>query len=354
MALSSNEVFTRRFFSCTKSIEVLTHIFLILTVAVEKHFEDFHEDQFDFHSYCIRKVTLQTYVALLRWEDKVFGNDTYVEAAGGVIRNYLHLHDNPTQGTGTTELDYSLMTAAERKKAKSVARKKKIKAEKKAAEKAKLEAEKKKDGKKAFTDEDPDGEEFLKKVPLDEAKKYAATLVKNAPHNVNTWLLQYDVCSRRGKALMALKALFRAKALDKENGMNSEIFKRIIDFCQNVELAEGALPAVEEVFTSERATLLEGKSLNDFVSDWCKKVGSASFGTLSLKMEVAKAMVSCTIGSATDASNLIITDGLEVHGVTLAACEETLVFLKSLNGTESEAEKFAELAKGRYPLSSKF
>ena len=29
---------------------------------VEKHFADFDEDQFDFHSYCIRKMTLRAYV----------------------------------------------------------------------------------------------------------------------------------------------------------------------------------------------------------------------------------------------------------------------------------------------------
>ncbi len=31
---------------------------------VEKHFADFDEDQFDFHSYCIRKMTLRAYVRL--------------------------------------------------------------------------------------------------------------------------------------------------------------------------------------------------------------------------------------------------------------------------------------------------
>ena len=29
---------------------------------VERHFADFDEDQFDFHSYCIRKMTLRAYV----------------------------------------------------------------------------------------------------------------------------------------------------------------------------------------------------------------------------------------------------------------------------------------------------
>jgi len=34
--------------------------------AIEKHFQEFIEDQFDFHTYCIRKMTLRAYVEILR------------------------------------------------------------------------------------------------------------------------------------------------------------------------------------------------------------------------------------------------------------------------------------------------
>ena len=33
--------------------------------AVRKHYDDMEEDQFDFHSYCLRKMTLRSYVHLL-------------------------------------------------------------------------------------------------------------------------------------------------------------------------------------------------------------------------------------------------------------------------------------------------
>jgi len=36
---------------------------------VERVFADIYEDQFDFHGYCMRKMTLRSYVNLLRWED---------------------------------------------------------------------------------------------------------------------------------------------------------------------------------------------------------------------------------------------------------------------------------------------
>ena len=32
------------------------------------------EDQFDFHTYCVRKMTLRAYVRMLRLEDHVWGH----------------------------------------------------------------------------------------------------------------------------------------------------------------------------------------------------------------------------------------------------------------------------------------
>ena len=43
-------------------------------LAVDKHFADITEDQFDFHTYCIRKMTLRTYVKMLRLEDQLYGH----------------------------------------------------------------------------------------------------------------------------------------------------------------------------------------------------------------------------------------------------------------------------------------
>jgi N-alpha-acetyltransferase 15/16, NatA auxiliary subunit len=35
-------------------------------MAVSKHYFDIEEDQFDFHGYCIRKMTLRAYIEMLR------------------------------------------------------------------------------------------------------------------------------------------------------------------------------------------------------------------------------------------------------------------------------------------------
>jgi|EP01047_Picozoa_sp_COSAG01_P046549 hypothetical protein len=36
---------------------------------VAQHFTDWIDDQFDFHTYCLRKMTMRPYVRLLRLED---------------------------------------------------------------------------------------------------------------------------------------------------------------------------------------------------------------------------------------------------------------------------------------------
>ena len=187
-----------------------------LPVAVIKHYEDFHEDQFDFHMYCIRKVTLRSYCKLLKFEDELWGLPHYGRAAEEVIRIHLRLVDDPNAGKNNEdeEPDYSKMTPAERKKAKNIARKKqKKKAQQQAAAETANKDESnntanngnKKKGKPHIIDEDPEGKELLALDHLEEAKKYAAILVRHAPRRMSAWALQYDVSIRRGKMLMALQ-----------------------------------------------------------------------------------------------------------------------------------------------------
>lgn len=53
------------------------------------------DDQFDFHTYCMRKMTLRSYVDLLKLEDVLRMHPFYYKAAMTAIQIYLSLHDNP-------------------------------------------------------------------------------------------------------------------------------------------------------------------------------------------------------------------------------------------------------------------
>lgn len=52
---------------------------------IERHFAEIIEDQFDFHTYCMRKMTLRAYVGLLRLEDVLRQHPFYYKAANCAI-----------------------------------------------------------------------------------------------------------------------------------------------------------------------------------------------------------------------------------------------------------------------------
>lgn len=60
-------------------------------LAVEKHYADITEDQFDFHTYCLRKMTLRGYIEMLKFQDRLHSHTYFHKAAAGAIRWYFHL-----------------------------------------------------------------------------------------------------------------------------------------------------------------------------------------------------------------------------------------------------------------------
>ncbi|CAG0879709.1 unnamed protein product [Darwinula stevensoni] len=75
-------------------------------ISFGQHFSEILEDQFDFHTYCLRKLTLRSYVGLLRLEDVLRSHEFYFRAARCAIEVYLHLHDHPlTEENGIDRID---------------------------------------------------------------------------------------------------------------------------------------------------------------------------------------------------------------------------------------------------------
>jgi len=62
---------------------------------VEKVFNDFRDDESDFHTWCQRKGTMRTYLKLLAWEDTVRAHPAYAKAAQAAIEIYLELDARP-------------------------------------------------------------------------------------------------------------------------------------------------------------------------------------------------------------------------------------------------------------------
>lgn len=328
--------------------------------AVVKHFDDFHEDQFDFHAYCVRKVTLRAYTEVLKLEDNIWGDDYYFRAAGGIVKVYLHLHDNPAILQSTKEPDYSKMTAAEKKKAKAIARKKRIQAEKKEAERRQKEAEasaddgnQKKKGKPSIVDEDPHGKELLKKDPLEEAKKYSAMLSTHCPSYFGTWALQYDVSIRRKKLLLALQALCKMKKIDANH---PEYFTKLVDFSKRTREVGDLPAAVREVLVEESATLLEGKTASQFVTDAAQQAGKEASVALPRCIAIAKALVDTNPTSMETAVSLIAEKNIhEQKGVSVESCRDAYKLLKSIGaGKDATVQKWVADVKLKFHLALDF
>lgn len=326
-------------------------------VAIVKHFDDINEDQFDFHSYCLRKVTLRAYVSVLRFEDELFGEAYYCRAAAGIVRIYLYLVDNPIS-TASEEPDYSKMSAAERKKAKAIARKKKKAAEKKESELQQKRAENEngaknknqKGGKPQVIDKDPLGKELLEMDPLDEARKYASILARYAPNNLESWILQYDVADRRKKPLMALQALYKARSIDPESG---ELFTRLVDFGNKFGNIGDVSAVVKEILDEETPRLFDHQTVSEFIKSTASSIRAEKRTRLPLRTAVARALVETKTASVTDAVSLITEGGMECGGVTIVSCQDALRWLRSF-GPEGEAavEEWKSTVLQRFPRIS--
>jgi peptide alpha-N-acetyltransferase len=68
--------------------------------AVADAFEVWHEDQFDFHSFALRKGQVRAYVEMLQWEDRLRSHPFFSRAAVRAVQIYVLLHDRTQRGHG--------------------------------------------------------------------------------------------------------------------------------------------------------------------------------------------------------------------------------------------------------------
>ncbi|KAK8618882.1 hypothetical protein V6N13_132860 [Hibiscus sabdariffa] len=237
-------------------------------LAVEKHYADITEDQFDFHSYCLRKMTLRAYVEMLKFQDRLHSHAYFHKAAAGAIRCYLKLYDSPLNSPVEEEDNTS----------KTPSQKKKMKKQRK-AERAKKEAEEKNEessasgnskfGKRHIKPVDPDpyGEKLLKtEDPLSEATKYLKLLQKHSPDSLETHLFSFEVNMRKQKILLAFQAVKQLLRLDAEN---PDSHRCLIKFFHKVDSMPAPVTEAENlvwsVLEAERPSIsqLQDKTLSE-------------------------------------------------------------------------------------------
>ncbi|MBE3110741.1 MAG: tetratricopeptide repeat protein, partial [Acidobacteria bacterium] len=165
-------------------------------------FEVWSDDQFDFHTFYLRKGQARAYVDMIRWEDRLQEHPFYSRAALDAVRVYLSMHDaaagkGNANGEGANGED-----EAEKKKAARKARKEAQRVEREAAEQAGKQDPNKavviEEGKKK--DDDPQGLKLAATTePLKEAMTFLEPLLKYSPKSLDAQLAGFDVHLRRSK-----------------------------------------------------------------------------------------------------------------------------------------------------------
>ncbi|WWC71667.1 uncharacterized protein I206_105625 [Kwoniella pini CBS 10737] len=210
--------------------------------ALANVFQDYEDDQYDFHTYCMRRMTFGAYVSLMRYEDQLRSHPGYFKGALAAIELYTKVHDDPS----ITEEKISPEEEAERKKQAKKAQKAEAKAKKAAAT----------SGEKAdppVPDADPTGIQLLKtETPLDDALKLWKPLERLAAERIETWLTGYEIYIRKKQYLAALRALRTAQSI---NPTHPALQYQILNFNKIITSAE--LPEqIKSVITSELPSLL--------------------------------------------------------------------------------------------------
>nr|XP_023477426.1 N-alpha-acetyltransferase 16, NatA auxiliary subunit isoform X5 [Equus caballus] len=246
---------------------------------VERHFFEITDDQFDFHTYCMRKMTLRAYVDLLRLEDTLRRHAFYFKAARSAIEIYLKLYDDPlTSESQQQEINSENLSAKELKKMLSKQRraqkKAKLEEEKKHAERERQQKSQKK--KRDEEEEEASGlkeelrPEKLERIenPLEEAIKFLIPLKNLVADNIDTHLLAFEIYFRKGKFLLMLQSVKRAFAI---NSNNPWLHECLIKFSKSVSNQSNLPDIVSQVLSQEMQKIFVNKDLESFNEDFLKR-----------------------------------------------------------------------------------
>ncbi|KAJ6221410.1 hypothetical protein RDWZM_007222 [Blomia tropicalis] len=181
-------------------------------IEVDNHFAEINEDQFDFNTYCMLKVTLRSYVQMIRLEDQLKSHRFFLKTAKLAIEIYLRLHDKPISSKNEDNDDEgSNMTASELRKMRNKQRKAKLKADKENEIKAKKNNEKRDQEPKSEFAEVVDVNKLEKcETPLDDVMRFLTPFKLFGFRSLETHLLAFEVYYRKEKILLQLQCLKRA------------------------------------------------------------------------------------------------------------------------------------------------
>ncbi|VDM34120.1 unnamed protein product [Hydatigera taeniaeformis] len=247
------------------------------------------EDQLDFHSYCLRKGTLRSYVETIRLEDRLRDHPAYFDAACLAIEIYLYLHVNPLGSEGQEENKQGANpSSSEMKKLRNKQRRAERRAEVSKEDERKREHQNHQRNRDRNEDPENRPPEVEQLSPqklarpenaLNEASRFLQPLIDLSGNRVETHCLAYEVFERKGKYLLMLRAIRRGIKLPtaKDHPWFNECLCRFLIRMSELEPEPGNL--VHEVLLQEVHAIFGDNELPraDETNDNFMKRNSKSF-----------------------------------------------------------------------------
>ncbi|KAH3764695.1 N-terminal acetyltransferase A complex auxiliary subunit NAA15 [Pelomyxa schiedti] len=321
-------------------------------VATMKHFDDYIEDQFDFHYYCFRKMTVRAYLGLMRFVDSVYKNKFYVDAGLTLVKIYLAIHKNPALKTPSPAI--STTTSSSATTASDKATPAKVKSKK--SEPEKKDASKKKGktpSKPAVVDPDPEGITLLSGVtaPLGEAMKILNNLNSFSANVLDVHTVGFEVFMLAEKYLMALRAINQAAAVTSYS--HPAVHKMAMEFFHTVDPKMSTLPPqVTQVIETQRALIIPANTTLPQVN--ATFIANAGHNSVAHATSALQCAFLLDPPSVTTAVALFDSVSLKQSDYTsIKDCIEAVEVLKSLQLTEA-AEKLMTRCNTLMPLATSF
>ncbi|PWZ01441.1 N-terminal acetyltransferase A, auxiliary subunit [Testicularia cyperi] len=343
--------------------------------TLDKIFQEFWDDQLDFHSYCMRKQTLRSYVRLVRFEDNLRSHPAYFRSAVAAIGIYTRLHDQPGLPASQREEDEKRdNTAGKSGESNGMSQSQKNKAAKKAKlatiKAAEEEARKRKDDLSADAataeddqpkpDSDPKGEILfgsVKESPLKYAEKYLRFLATHAPQRPETWTSTFEVAIRKQDWLLATKAVAQLAGLDSQDPRLPNLLIRLKSSLPDIDKAPAPIGSVIQ------KTLAPISPPNQPVADLQTALLQRQDPTPFSQLEAAKTFVSLNqpdqaipllVQLATSVSS---TNKIRERNSTLKLlirAQHLLLVLSKSDPVQAQLRKFNQAAGQVFPLASAF
>uniref|UniRef100_A0A6M2DS14 Putative acetyltransferase n=1 Tax=Xenopsylla cheopis TaxID=163159 RepID=A0A6M2DS14_XENCH len=324
---------------------------------VDRHFSEIIEDQFDFHAYCMRKMTLRSYVGLLRLEDVLRSHPFYFKAAKCAIQVYVRLFDKPLKDeSAEAEINTENLLPSELKKLRNKQRKAKRKAEQESAQAAQAQTKKEQHNKSRQIEGDPEAPVLedlipeklaLVEDPLEQAIKFLKPLQMLVADNIETHLMAFEIYYRKNKLLLMLQSIKRAIRVDPENSM---LHTCIIRF---YEVMQGMFPnvdgAVKAVLEKEVQTVFRGKDSEKMNEEFLRT-------HTSLPALYAGARMMYQLNPKRREESLKLITDFTATDITLEGCARVLKSLQQgdFGSCPKHVEDFAAECRARFPFASVF